>query len=132
MSEPKGTSRKTEEAAVISAARGGRGAALKVATANRLTDGAVVYLAGDGEWAERIDRARVADGKEAAAALLTHAERDAALCRVVTPYLIDVTRDPDGALRPATYREHIRAFGPSIHPQFGKLEAHGMTHVPLR
>jgi Protein of unknown function (DUF2849) len=124
MSEPKGTSRKTEEAAVISAGRGGRGTALKVANANRLADGAVVYLADDGEWAERIDRARVADGKEAAA-LLTHAERDAALCRVVTPYLIDVTRDPDGALRPATYREHIRAFGPSIHPQFGKLEATG-------
>ena len=47
MSETKGTSRKTEEAAVISAARGGRGAALKVVTANRLADGAVVYLASD-------------------------------------------------------------------------------------
>jgi hypothetical protein len=125
MSEPKGTSRKTEEAAVISAARGGRGAALKVATANRLTDGVVVYLADEGEWAERIDDARVADSKDAAAALLADAERDAVLCRVVTPYLIDVTRDPGGALRPATYREHIRAFGPSIHPQFGNHQATG-------
>jgi hypothetical protein len=125
MSETKGASRKTEEAAAISAARGGRGAALKAVTANRLSDGAVVYLAEDGEWAERINGARVADGKEAAAALLADAERDAALCRVVTPYLIDVARNPDGALRPATYREHIRAFGPSIHPQFGKPEATG-------
>ena len=125
MSEPKGTSRKAEEAAVISAARSGRGVALKAVTANRLADGAVVYLADDGEWAERIDGARVADGKDATAALLADAERDAALCRVVTPYLIDVTRDQGGALRPAAYREHIRAFGPSIHPQFGKLEATG-------
>jgi hypothetical protein len=125
MSETKGTPRKTEEAAVISAARGGRGAALKAVTANRLSDGAVVYLAEGGEWAERLAGARVVDGKEAAAALLADAERDAALCRVVTPYLIDVARNTDGALRPATYREHIRAFGPSIHPQFGKLEATG-------
>ncbi len=128
MSETKGTSRKTEEAAIISAARGGRGAALKVVTANRLADGVVVYLADDGEWTERIDGARVADGKDATAALLADAERDAALCRVVTPYLIDVTREANGALRslrPVTYREHIRAFGPSIHPQFGKLEATG-------
>jgi hypothetical protein len=125
MSETKGASRKTEEAAVISAARGGRGAALKAVTANRLSDGAVVYLAEDGEWAEQINGARVADGKEAAAALLADAERDATLCRVVTPYLIDVARNPDGALHPATYREHIRAFGPSIHPQFGKPEATG-------
>ena len=125
MSETKGTSRKTEEAAAISAARGGRGAALKAVTANRLADGAVVYLADDGEWTERIDGARVADGKDATAALLADAERDSALCRVVTPYLIDVSREANGALRPATYRERIRAFGPSIHPQFGKLEATG-------
>jgi hypothetical protein len=125
MSEPKGTSRKTEEAAIISAARGGRGAALKVATANRLADGVVVYLADDGEWVEGIAGARIAGGKEAAVALLADAERDAVLCRVVTPYLIDVTRDPGGALRPVTYREHIRAFGPSIHPQFGNHQATG-------
>ena len=114
--------RKTLEAAEISAARGGRGAALKVATANRLSDGAVVYL-GDGEWTERIDGARIADGKDAATALMEDAERDVPLCRVVAPYLIDVGYSADNALRPATYREQIRAFGPSIHPQFGRHEA---------
>lgn len=114
--------RKTLEAAEISAARGGRGAALKVATANRLSDGAVVYL-GDGEWTERIDGARIADGKDAATALMEDAEREVPLCRVVAPYLIDVGYSADNALRPATYREQIRAFGPSIHPQFGRHEA---------
>ncbi|MGZ9021622.1 MAG: DUF2849 domain-containing protein, partial [Rhodoplanes sp.] len=111
--------RKTEEAAVISAARGGRGAALKAATGNRLSDGAVVYLGDDGEWTERIEGARIADGKDAAAALIADAERDVPLCRVVAPYLIDIARGPDDAVRPATYRERIRAFGPSIHPRFG-------------
>ena len=114
--------RKTLEAAEISAARGGRGAALKVATANRLSDGAVVYL-GDGEWTERIEGARIADGKDAATALMEDAEREVPLCRVVAPYLIDVGYSADNALRPATYREQIRAFGPSIHPQFGRHEA---------
>jgi hypothetical protein len=124
MSGPQGQSRKTAEAADISAARGGRGAALKVATANRLCDGAVIYLGENGEWTERIGGARVADGKEAAKALMADAERDVSLCRVVAPYLIDVGYGPaKAALRPATYREHIRAFGPSIHPQFGRHEA---------
>jgi hypothetical protein len=125
MSETKGPSRKTEEAAAISAARGGRGAALKAVTANRLADGAVVYLTEGGQWSERIDAARVADGKDAAAQMLADAERDVAHCQVVAPYLIDVAREPGGALRPSTCREQIRAFGPSIHPQFGKLEATG-------
>ena len=115
--------RKTLEAAEISAARGGRGAALKVATANRLSDGVVIYLGENGEWTERIDAARIANGKDAATALMADAERDVSLCRVVAPYLIDVGYGVDNALRPATYREQIRAFGPSIHPQFGRHEA---------
>lgn len=123
MTETDGPSRKTEEPAVISAARGGRGAALKAATANRLSDGAVVYLGDDGEWTERIEGARIADGKDAAATLIADAERDVPLCRVVAPYLIDVGYGADRALRPATYRERIRAFGPSIQPRFGRHEA---------
>lgn len=123
MTTAQGTSRKTEEAASISAARGGRGNALKTVTANRLEDGIVVYLADTGEWIEQIQSARLADGKEEASALLADAERDAALCRVVSPYLIDVARGQDGLVRPATYRERIRAFGPSIHPQWGRDEA---------
>lgn len=122
MTETEGPSRKTEEAAVISAARGGRGAALKAATANRLSDGAVVYLGDDGEWTERIEGARIADGKDAAAALIADAERDVPLCRVVAPYLIDIGRGPDNVVRPATYREQIRAFGPSIHLPYGRHE----------
>ena len=120
MSEPKAPSRKTEEASVISAARGSRGGtALKAVTANRLVDGAVVYLTIEGSWVEAFGVARIADGKDDAAVLLADAERDVARCRVVAPYLIDVASGKDGALRPASYREHIRAFGPSTHPELG-------------
>ena len=120
MSEPKAPSRKTEEASVISAARGSRGGtALKAVTANRLTDGAVVYLTAEGAWVEAFGQARIGDGKDEAATLLADAEKDVARCQVVAPYLIDVSAGPDGALRPASYREHIRAFGPSTHPEFG-------------
>ena len=68
-------------------------------TANRLADGLVVYLTDGGQWSERIDAARVADGKDEAALLLADAERDVANCRVVAAYLIDVAREPGGAVR---------------------------------
>jgi hypothetical protein len=41
---------------------------------------------------------------------------------VVEPYAIEVIRDA-GDVRPVRYRERIRAFGPSIHPDFAKRPA---------
>jgi len=121
MTEKKSPSRTTDEAVVaISSARGSRGSASKTVTANRLGDGVVVYLAEDGGWIEGIESARAVDGKEAAAALLAEAEADVGRCRVVAPYLIDVVRDARGALRPATYREVMRAAGPSVRLDLGK------------
>ena len=46
-----------------------------VVTANRLTDGIVVYLAADGEWTEEIAEARVADTEEETKALEAEAEQ---------------------------------------------------------
>jgi hypothetical protein len=122
MAETREKRRLTDEAADISAARGGRGGALQVITANRLHDGVVVYLGPDGGWVERIEEARIARDKEAAGTLLAEAERAAADCRVVAPYAIDVADAPHG-LQPVTYRERIRAFGPSVHPQFARQQA---------
>lgn len=119
MKQGKGPGRTTDEAVVaISAARGSRGSALKAVTANRLADGLVVYFSDGGAWAETIDQARVVEGKEAAATLLAEAEADAG--RVVAPYLIDVGRDEAGGLRPAAYREVMRAAGPSVRLDLGK------------
>lgn len=117
----KSTGRTTDEAVVaISAARGSRGSALKAVTANGLVDGLVVYFGDAGAWGGSLDQARIVDGKEAAAALLAEAEADVGRCKVVAPYLIDVTRDATGGVRPATYREVMRAAGPSIRLDLGK------------
>jgi|APTNR8051073442_1049403.scaffolds.fasta_scaffold00410_7 hypothetical protein len=88
----------------------------QVLTANRLSDGAVVFLDAEGRWSERIAAARVAEKADAQA--LTNAG-EATAAEVVAPYLIDVTLEAEGP-RPLRYRERIRAFGPSIHPEFAK------------
>lgn len=110
--------------------------ALQVLTANRLSDGVVVYFTAAGRWSERIAEARTAD-KADAKALVGDAERTAG--EVVEPYLIDVeataetgaetgaetaaeTTVETGAPRPLRFRERIRAFGPPVHPQFAKIE----------
>ncbi|MBL8661027.1 MAG: DUF2849 domain-containing protein [Rhodospirillales bacterium] len=92
----------------------------QVLTANRLSDGKVVFFSADGGWDERIDRARVvakADGEALMAAAA------GTVGEVVEPYLIDVDIVAEGGSAgpvPRRYRERIRAFGPSIHPQFAK------------
>ena len=50
-----------------------KGAQFQALTANRLTDGIVVYLAADDRWSESLQDADVAEGKEAADALLVRA-----------------------------------------------------------
>lgn len=81
-------------------------------TANRLSDGLVVFLAADGGWSTGIGDAAVAPGGPEADALLARAEADADRAVVVGPYLIALE---DAETRtPAVYRERIRAFGPSV------------------
>ncbi len=82
-------------------------------TANRLTDGAVVFLASGGRWVEQFADGRVANNEAEAAALQQIAEAAVTCAEVVAPYLIDVG-EIDGRLQPSRYRERIRADGPSI------------------
>ena len=84
----------------------------QVVTANRLNDGLVVYLAAEGGWTSWLDEALVAEDEAAAEALLTAGERAVEARWVVTPYLMDVTRD-GAAIRPVRLREVIRAQGPT-------------------
>lgn len=94
---------------------------VQIATANRLTDGIVVFLGYDGEWTRHIDEARIAEREDDIVELLGEAE---ASTSVVDAYLIEADiRTPEGRSRmvyPQSYREQIRAFGPSIHPAFAK------------
>ncbi len=85
--------------------------------ANRLDDGRVVFLAGDGQWVTDINAGQVAETATAAEDLLGEAQAAEAANHVVEASLIDVTRDPRLGLRPTAWREVIRANGPTVHTE---------------
>ncbi|MBI1986114.1 MAG: DUF2849 domain-containing protein [Rhodospirillales bacterium] len=97
---------------------------LHIITGNRLTDGVVVFLATDGGWTETLASSRVIENDDELAQMKALADAAAKAAIVVEPYPIDVTRD-GGEIRPVRYRERIRAYGPSIHPDFAKQDAAG-------
>ena len=82
---------------------------LQVASANRLTDGVVVFLDDAGEWTPRLDRAAIARDKRSAEILLERARAEA--FTVVDPFLVAVAEYDDGAIEPLSLREKIRASG---------------------
>jgi len=81
--------------------------------ANRLADGQVVFLAADGGWVEDIARGAVAGDPVAAQRLLADAQLAESRNAVVEPYLIDI-RDAGGRRQPVSFREAIRAAGPTV------------------
>ena len=91
----------------------------QVVSANRLTDGLVVYLTPAGGWSEQLIDGHVATDETAAKSILALAKQAQDGRIVVDPYLIDVA-DFEGELRPKKYREYIRAMGPSVRPDLGK------------
>ena len=83
-----------------------------VVTANRLTDGAVVYRGVDGDWTTRLDGAAVVTSDAAARELLAAAAGDQ--IRAVGAYVAPVKLATDGEVRPGNLRETIRAAGPTV------------------
>jgi len=94
---------------------------LQVFTANRVTDGVVVFLDEDDRWTESLSQVSIIADDDTLAEKTAVAEA-AAVAVVVDPYAIEVT-DEGGEIRPVRYRERIRAFGPPVHPEFAKLAA---------
>ena len=90
----------------------------QVVTANRLTDGNVVYLAQDGSWTRVIAEAEIADADGAIEVLLQRAADAEAEQEIVGVYAIDVSVD-DKIVKPTNYKEVIRAMGPTTHTNFG-------------
>jgi hypothetical protein len=89
---------------------------MKALTGNRLTDGEAVFLGEDG-WMERFADATLYDDDDAALAAEAHAKTQITV--VVNPYLIDVVSS-EGGYAPLSYRERIRALGPTNKPEHGK------------
>lgn len=85
----------------------------KILTANRLTDGLVLYF-GSGGWTQDITAAERAENDRQAAVLEDKGKMAAAANEVADPYLIDM--DDDG---PDRWREAIRAAGPTVRTDLG-------------
>lgn len=94
---------------------------MKAVTANRLTDGAVIWLGRDGALAERFEGAVLYTDEEAPAALAGLA---AQATLVANAYLIEA--DGSGPAGREALREGIRRNGPTVRPDLGKqAEAKG-------
>jgi hypothetical protein len=99
----------------------------KVITANRLSDGRVVYLRAPADpaspspsagfaaasWVDSIAAATPLDDADAEARLTAIAKDAEARCVVLNPYAIELAGD---SARAATLRERIRAHGPTVPP----------------
>ena len=90
-------------------------------TANDLLTGEPVFRAGPG-WASRLPDAELYGAPEPAAAALDAAKAE--VLTVVDPYLIDCVMEGPVAV-PVSYRERVRALGPTIHPDMGKQSEGG-------
>jgi len=83
----------------------------RMITANRLADGACVWMDGEGQWWTDIAKGKWVSEAEADA-LLKVASEGVKNCVVVAPYAIDVVID--GGVTPVRFREQVRAKGPTI------------------
>ena len=103
---------------------------IRVLTANRLSDGLVVFLTAGGGWSEWIDDADVARDPAATAELEKVGEAAVQNQRVVDPYLVDVTQTDSGIV-PVQHRERMRTKGPSVRLDLGK-QAVGHARITER
>ena len=82
---------------------------LQIVSANRLRDGAVVFLDEAGDWTTELDLVALASGEREGEILLERARGEGA--GVVEPFLVAVTEREDGSLEPLSLRERIRVAG---------------------
>ena len=84
---------------------------MKALTANRLIDGEVVFWKA-GQWVERFADAQLFGEADVEAAEAAEGHAKTQIKVVVEPYLIDLM-ESEGLWAPVSYRERIRALGPS-------------------
>jgi len=99
---------------------------LQALTANRLLDGEVVFWSG-AHWVEQFSDAELFDDPDPADAALATAKALSTL--LIDPYLITVT--DDGAA-PVSFRERIRALGPTDHGELGKQAEGGAAIAAIK
>lgn len=84
----------------------------KAITANRLWDGAVVYLADGGTWRETLQGCRLAANDEECRAMEAIARWAAQTSIVVAPYVIELDAGGARSPQPVRLRNFIAAVGP--------------------
>lgn len=106
---------------------------MKALTANRLIDGEVVFWRG-GQWVESFFDAQLfADEDPAGEAAVAVGKGQPTV--VVDPYLIDLSPNQaggDAGLVPVSYRERIRALGPTNELHHGKQAQGGDAIAALQ
>jgi hypothetical protein len=88
-------------------------------TANRLSDGLVVFLDSQNRWTEDFHHGAVIAATDVKSAALAAATASAAANEVVDPYWIDL-EPRGGRYVPKALREAIRASGPTTRRDLGK------------
>ena len=99
---------------------------LQVLTANRLDSGDVVFWALNG-WTEQFADALRLTASEPAESALDAAKAQPTV--LVDPYLIDLVEDGSA---PVSFRERIRALGPTDHLELGKQAVGGEAIAAIR
>lgn len=104
----------------------------KVVTANKLMDGAVIYLAAGGSWTEVLAGARFLTDEAEQTRLLQIAAQDVDRRIILDPYLMAAKTGANGP-EPISQRERIRATGPTVPTRFDSPNRKNRTgHVSLR
>ncbi len=85
----------------------------QVLTANRLSDGRVVFLTAAGDWSQNFGDAQITADDESAAEMRRAGQQAESACLVVDSYLVNLQEGKTG-LQPNSVRERIRADGPSV------------------
>ncbi|WP_316229565.1 DUF2849 domain-containing protein [Bradyrhizobium sp. SZCCHNR1070] len=83
-----------------------------VVTANRTSDGAVIWRTASKEWSTDLAKAAIVRTVNDARALLVEAVADDV--GAVGPYIAPVEIEDDGVIKPGNLREHIRLKGATI------------------
>ncbi len=91
----------------------------RIVTAQRLRDGAVVFLGPDRQWVETPDAARPMTADDAAQALEWAREPSTQL-HVVDAYAVPLAAS-EGAIVPVKIRERIRLVGPTVRPDLQRV-----------
>jgi sulfite reductase (NADPH) hemoprotein beta-component len=96
---------------------------IQVVTANRLRDGAIVWLTPERRWSEEFTSSLPLRDEAEAEAALESTKADVKARLVVGPYLAEVEETPEG-LQATSARERIRASrGPTITADHGSWTA---------